>query len=213
MDAPRTIQRGSSSEAGYAEMYVMFSNGMKTIAPSASTAIMRALAASLLIVLAVPYARASDANIDTYLQLLRSDIRNQKTKILAEGMDLSEAEGQAFWVVYREYELELAKLGDERAQLFKDYAAAFHTMTDAKAEEIMRRSFELDRQHTELRNRFFDRFAAATSARTAARFYQIESQVDALVYIRIAAEVPFFPKPGNGVAPAPAPSPPPSGAR
>jgi phosphate uptake regulator len=166
-----------------------------------------ALAASLLIVLTAPFATASDANIDTYLQLLRSDIRSQKTKILAEGMDLSEPESKAFWPVYREYELELAKIGDERAQLFKDYAAAFHSMTDEKAEEIMRRSFALDRRQTELRERFFDRFEKATSARTAARFYQIESQVDALVYIRVAAEIPFFPKPGNGAAPSPDPLP------
>lgn len=170
-----------------------------------------ALAASVLIALAAPLATATDANIDTYLQLLRSDIRSQKTKILAEGMDLSQEESRAFWPVYREYELELAKIGDERAELFKDYAASYHSMTEAKAEEITRRSFALDRRHTELRERFFDRFEKATSARTAARFYQIESQVDALVYIRVAAEVPFFPKPGNGMAPAPAE--PPAGAR
>ena len=166
-----------------------------------------ALAASVLIALAAPPAIASDVNIDSYLQLLRSDIRSQKTKLLVEGLDLSEQDAKGFWPVYREYELELAKIGDERAQLFKDYAAAFHAMTDEKAEDITRRSFALDKRHTELRERFFDRFEKATSARVAARFYQIESQIDALVYIRIAADVPFFPKPGNGVAPEPAPAP------
>ena len=169
-----------------------------------------ALLTSIAIALATPVAAASDVNVDTYLQLLRSDIRSQKTKILAEGMDLSEQDAKAFWPVYREYELELAKIGDERAQLFKDYAAAFNAMSDEKAEDITRRSFALDLRHTELRIRFFDRFEKATSARIAARFYQIESQVDALVYIRVAAEIPFFPKPGNGVAPAPTPSPAPA---
>jgi phosphate uptake regulator len=167
------------------------------------------LTASLMAAASVLSAAATDDNIDTYLQLLRSDIRSQKTKILAEAMDFSEAESKAFWPVYREYEVEQAAIGDERAQLFKDYAAAFHTMTDEKAEEIMRRSFALDKRHTELRERYFDRFEKATSARTAARFYQIEAQVDALVYIRFAAEVPFFPKPGNGAAPPRAPDLPP----
>jgi hypothetical protein len=166
-----------------------------------------ALLFPMLVVPGMSLAAASSDNIDTYLQLLRSDIRSQKTKILAEAMDFSEAESKAFWPVYREYELEQAAIGDERAQLFKDYAAAYYTMTDEKAEEIMRRSFALDKRHTELRERYFDRFEKATSARTAARFYQIEAQVDALVYIRFAAEVPFFPKPGNGAAPPPVPTP------
>lgn len=158
------------------------------------------LALALLVALAAP-AAADERSLDTYLQLLRSDLRSHKTKIIAEGMELSEADARSFWPVYREYELELAAIGDERVELLKEYARAFATMTDAKAEEITRRSFALDQRRVELKTRYFDRFAHATSARTAARFFQIEAQVDALQYIRVAAEIPFFPKPGNNPPP------------
>ncbi|MCX7893921.1 MAG: hypothetical protein N2544_16330 [Burkholderiales bacterium] len=160
----------------------------------------RAAVLALLVALAAP-AAADDMTLETYLQLLRSDLRSYKTKIIAEGMDLSEADAKGFWPVYREYEVELAAIGDERVELLKEYAKAFATMTDAKAEDITRRGFALDQRRTELKARYFDRFERATSARTAARFFQIEAQVDALQYIRVAAEIPFFPKPGNSAPP------------
>ena len=52
-----------------------------------------------------------------YAELLRSDVRTQKVAIITEVMGFTEAEDTAFWPIYREYDAEMAKLGDERVAL------------------------------------------------------------------------------------------------
>jgi hypothetical protein len=46
----------------------------------------------------------------------------------------------AFWPVYKKYEAELAKIGDERYAGIKDYAANYGSLTDAKATELTDRA-------------------------------------------------------------------------
>ena len=41
----------------------------------------------------------------------------QKIEILTEVMGFTEAEDKAFWPIYRDYNAEMAKLGDERVAL------------------------------------------------------------------------------------------------
>src|SRR3954465_13863759 len=56
-------------------------------------------------------------NLSAYAELLRSDVRAQKVAIITEVMGFTEAEDAAFWPIYREYDLEMAKLGDERTAM------------------------------------------------------------------------------------------------
>ena len=41
-------------------------------------------------------------------------MRAQKVAIITEVMGFTEAEDAAFWPIYREYDVEMARLGDER---------------------------------------------------------------------------------------------------
>src|SRR4051812_15020423 len=65
-----------------------------------------------------------DANLHAYVSLLRSDLRAEKTAIIAEVMQFTDAEDQKFWPIYREYETELAAINTERMALVKEYAVA-----------------------------------------------------------------------------------------
>ena len=47
--------------------------------------------------------------------------------MLTESMELEEAESERFWPIYREYELELSKLGDRRLALMKRYAQEYES--------------------------------------------------------------------------------------
>lgn len=43
---------------------------------------------------------------DDFIDLLRKDVRSQKKQIIAENMDLSDAEAEKFWPVYDRYAAE-----------------------------------------------------------------------------------------------------------
>ena len=66
-------------------------------------------------------------NLSAYAELLRSDVRAQKVAIITEVMGFTEAEDKAFWPIYREYDVEMAKLGDERVAMIADYAKNYST--------------------------------------------------------------------------------------
>ena len=145
-----------------------------------------------------PDARMSS---QAYLELLRADLRRQKAAVIASGLELSERESAAFWRVYHDYEADVARIADGRFALLREYAESYKGMSDEKAAEIMQRAFALDGERVRLKERYFPRFAAGSSARTAARFFQIEAQVEALVYLQLTADLPLFPRPGAPDAP------------
>jgi hypothetical protein len=75
-------------------------------------------------------------NLTAYAELLRSDVRAEKVAILTEVMGFTDAEDKAFWPIYREYDAEMSKLGDERVALIDDFASHYSQLTDAMADEI-----------------------------------------------------------------------------
>ncbi len=138
-----------------------------------------------------------------YLELLRADLRRQKAAVIAAGLELSDREAAPFWRVYRDYEADVARIADGRFALLREYAESYQGMSDEKAAEIMQRAFALDGERVRLKERYFPRFAAGTSSRIAARFFQIEGQVEALIFLQLTADLPLFPRPGAPGGPDP----------
>lgn len=100
-------------------------------------------------------------DLDSFIELLRSDVKTEKKAIITEVMQFNEAEAAAFWPAYRNYEFELDKIGDARVALIKDYAENYETMTDAKAKELMDKSFKFREDRLKLQksiSRNFPRF-------------------------------------------------------
>ena len=129
--------------------------------------------------------------LNSYISLLRSDLRAKKTGIIAESLSLSEKESAAFWPVYKRYEGDLTKLYDARLRLIKDYADNFNTMSDAKAKEFSRRAFNLEEERVRLRRGYFKQLEKTLPGKTLARFFMLERRIDLLVDLKIASEIPI----------------------
>ena len=129
-------------------------------------------------------------NLSAYAELLRSDVRAQKVAILTEVMGFTEAEDAAFWPIYREYDLEMAKLGDERVAMIEEYARSYSQITDAIAETLASKALDLESRRQAALARCFERVKKALSPRTALRFLQVEHQLLLIVDLQIAAALP-----------------------
>src|SRR6478735_4704642 len=53
-------------------------------------------------------------NVDAYIDLLRKDVRSQKSGVMSEIMQLDPDEAAKFWPIYRDYDAELTKVNDLR---------------------------------------------------------------------------------------------------
>jgi hypothetical protein len=125
------------------------------------------------------------------LELLRSDLRAEKQAIVTAAMSLSESEGSAFWPIYKEYELDLSKVWDERFAALSDYAENYEGLTNEKAKEIFTWNLNADKKYLKLRKKYFNKISKAISPIVAARFGQIENYLNMLISTQIMAEVPI----------------------
>jgi hypothetical protein len=130
-------------------------------------------------------------NFQAYAELLRSDIRTQKAAIITEVMGFAESEDAAFWPIYREYDTEMAKLGDERVALIAEYASNYSTLTDAAAEKLAVKALDLEARRQAVKARCYERVRKALSPRTALRFLQVEHQLQLLIDLQISASLPI----------------------
>ncbi|VAX16883.1 hypothetical protein MNBD_IGNAVI01-1562 [hydrothermal vent metagenome] len=130
---------------------------------------------------------------DTYLELLRSDIKAQKKAVIAEAMNLNDLQSEKFWPIYREFEFEWDKLADVRVGIIKEYAAHFDTLTDEKADELVQKSYELDEDKLDLEKEYYKKVKEQLGAKQAGKFMQLITRLNMLIDIQIAAELPLIP--------------------
>jgi len=139
---------------------------------------------------ALPREEARSGNLNAYVELLRSDLRTQKVAVITEMMQFTEAEDKAFWPIYREYDLELSRLNDERLALIESYANAYDSLTPATASDLVVKALDLESRRTALKQKYFAKLKGALSPLTAAKALQIEHQIQLLVDLQIAASLP-----------------------
>lgn len=136
---------------------------------------------------------AKELNLTAYAELLRSDVRTQKVAILTEVMGFTDTEDAAFWPIYREYDLEMSKLGDERVALIAEYATNYSQLSDAVADKLAGKAIDLEARRRAQLAQCYERVKKALSPRMALRFLQVEHQLQLLIDLQIAASLPVAP--------------------
>jgi hypothetical protein len=139
-----------------------------------------------------PEARKNDIAY-AYLDAVRADLSRGKAVIINAVMNLSPAEAEAFWTIYRAYEQELYALGDQRAELTRKYVAAMQakTLDDATAQQLGSAWWDYEAQRLALVRKYYDRILKEVSPLRAAQFAQIEHRVNLVIDLGIASELPL----------------------
>jgi hypothetical protein len=134
----------------------------------------------------------SDAqNIQAYVDLLRSDVRQQKAEMVGEVMQLSAADAAKFWPIYSQYDAELTKLNNLRVANIQEYARTYDQMTDGKADELIQKALSYRKQRTELLAKTYEQVRQALGGTTAARFIQVEDQLLLIIDLQIDSSLPI----------------------
>jgi hypothetical protein len=126
------------------------------------------------------------------IEIMRSDLRTEKTAIVTQAMQLTEEQAEVFWPIYREYEAEFVKLNDERLALIKDYAASYDSMTDESAKSLIDRSFKLQEARNKTLKKYVGKVSKALGPRVAARWGQVEHALGSAIDLQIGTELPLL---------------------
>ena len=134
------------------------------------------------------------------LEAARVRFGEKKAALVGQALALDAAEHDAFWREYYRYEAELQKIYDDRYKLIRDYAANYDSMTNDIADNLAERALKWREARNDLARKYYHRIKKATSAITAARFLQIENEINLLSDLKTSSETPILPKgmdPGN----------------
>jgi hypothetical protein len=134
---------------------------------------------------------------DSYIEVLKSEIKTDKKAIITETMGFTEKESQAFWPIYNEFEHELSKLADKRISNIKDFAANYDSLSDKKADELLMNSFSFLEDRLSLNKKYYKKFAEVLTPTVAAKYMQLENQIQLILDLSIAANLPLAKKPGT----------------
>jgi hypothetical protein len=147
------------------------------------------LAIALAVLMTVPAAAFAQ---EALLEVLRSDVRAEKVALITEMMMFTDEQAEVFWPVYRDMENEGDKLTDQRIALIKEYAENYDEITDKMATDIIGKAFTLREKRLALEKKYYKKFSKALDPIAAAKFQQINHEINMMIDIQISAGLPFI---------------------
>jgi hypothetical protein len=128
---------------------------------------------------------------DKDIEMLRQDLRDQRKQLVALNLPLTADEATKFWPIFDQYRKDAIAPNDQRWAVIKEYAANYDTMTDAQAQDYMKRANAVDYELLALRMRYVPMFEKAISPKKTALFYQIDRRVDLLINLQLSSTIPM----------------------
>ena len=149
------------------------------------------LALSATLVTSLP--RASAQTDQDLIEVARSVVTADRQAVVVATMQFTDAEAKAFWPLYRQYRSDMAKTSDELVNLVLEYAKVYPNVPEEQAKRMLKTYTDLQRQQAEKRTAHLKKFAKVLPAAKALRFAQVETRLDLLVQLQLAAGVPLTP--------------------
>jgi hypothetical protein len=126
------------------------------------------------------------------IDLIRADVKTEKAYIIAQNVAFTDDESAEFWPVYNEYNAALNQLLDERLVLMKNYLDQHETLTDEQATALANKVFAWEGKRLELKRSWFKKFVDVVPATKAAKFYQVENQLNAALDLKLMDSMPLI---------------------
>lgn len=127
-----------------------------------------------------------------YLELARDVLKSEKKAVIAELMQLTEAESTPFWELYNEYQGKLYLVANKRIAIIKDFADNFETLSDEKADQLWISAQAYNQEVLKLEKQYYKKFKKILPAGKAARFFQAENKIETMIDAQLALEIPLI---------------------
>lgn len=125
------------------------------------------------------------------MEIVLEKIRADKKLLVAENLQLTEAEAKGFWPVYGRYQDELFLLRARLVKLIKDYTEAYDQMTNDTAKKLLDEYMTIEALGLKLRQAYLPKFRAVLPEVKVVRYYQMENKIHAALAYEIGAKIPL----------------------
>lgn len=130
------------------------------------------------------------------VEYIQSIFGMEKRAAVKEMLSLN-ANSDAFWKLYDEYEVERKDLGKDRINLLEKYADNYDSMSNEDIDELIKQSMDLSTKTDKLINKYYKKIKNETGSVPAAQFYQIEHYLQSEIRAGILGEMEMINSAGN----------------
>jgi hypothetical protein len=128
-----------------------------------------------------------------YVDLLRKDLRKEKSSVVDQAMGLDSAQKVKFYPIYEKYEKELALVWDKRLANINKYAENYPEVSDAVADELVASAQASQAERSALWKKYYGQVKSALGSKVAARFLQVENALSNLIDLQLNSQIPLMP--------------------
>jgi len=129
---------------------------------------------------------------NSYMEIVRSTIKTEKKALIAEVMQLSDAENIPFWEVYNEFDEKLYKLNTDYFSVVMDFADNFENMSSEKATELITKASKYSMDIAKLEKTYLKKMMKVISPQKTLRFFQAMNKIQVMIDAQLAAEIPLL---------------------
>jgi hypothetical protein len=120
-----------------------------------------------------------ESSFRTYIELLRSDVTKNRVQIVGQVMQLDPQNAVKFWPIYAEFEAEYKKFGYGALALILNYATDYNEVAPQVADQLAHKLLDIEQE-----------FKVALDPITAAKFIQVENQIERILDLQISSQLP-----------------------
>ena len=136
---------------------------------------------------------AADAKTEAMedVQLTRAVVAAERQAIITKAMDLTPDEMQGFWPLYRDYRVEVGRMGDLMVALITAYAEAYDNLTNETADKLLTEFVGIEKERARIKAKYLPKFKKVIPAKKVMRFYQLENKLDIVILNELAENIPL----------------------
>jgi hypothetical protein len=137
------------------------------------------------------------AQVRDAIETARGDIRADRTAAVAEEMQLTDRESQAFWPIYRKYREETDKVTDRLVGLVLEYAELYPDVPEDRAGDMLKEYFKIEGQLLAVKKKYAKKIGKVLPQSKTLRFAQVENRLDTAIRVALGARIPLVPLRGS----------------
>jgi hypothetical protein len=126
-------------------------------------------------------------------QVLLEKVRADKKLVVANNLNLTEAEAKGFWPVYDAYQKDLQQLNGRLDKTIKAYADAYNKgpVSNETAKQLLDETLAIEEGEVKLKRAYVPKLEKVLPMSKVARYLQIENKIRAAVKNKLADGIPL----------------------
>jgi hypothetical protein len=128
-----------------------------------------------------------------YREAVKYNLAAQRRSVFQKAVaDLPKESQDAFWKIYDNYEKDRSEIDQTRLRLVDQYVSNAAHLTDEQLSRLVNDSIDNQNKELDLRKTYFTRFRKGVSGTAAARFYEVDDYLTAVVKTGFLSKLPLF---------------------